>query len=279
MQDKSLHLTHRYLSKDGVSTKYVWDVENGSSIETVFIRFKDYDSICVSSQAGCALKCAFCATGLGGFQRNLSDIEIIEQVYNILEDIDFLPRNPKISFMGMGEPLLNLKNVLEAHRLLLSKYPLMRFSLSTVGIVPKIYELAKQDSNIQLQVSLHASNDELRKEIIPITNKYPIKEILEAAKNYAISTNSIVRINYLLFEGVNDSISHAEELVDLLIDMPVYLKVSKYNPVLGVVLETPSDKKHTAFEDKCQKMGIKVYSFFSRGVDIEGGCGQLRLKQ
>jgi 23S rRNA (adenine2503-C2)-methyltransferase len=271
-----LKLIKRLPSNDRTSIKYVWGLEDKNTIESVYIRFAKYDSVCISSQVGCSLKCAFCATGLGGLLRNLDTSEIIAQVESTFEDIGAPKRDCKISFMGMGEPLLNLGSVLNAQEHLKSKYPEMRFSLSTVGIVPKIYELVNTNTDIQLQVSLHAPNDYLREKIMPITKKYPIKEVLEAAKYYALISGKILRINYLLLNGVNDSDTHADELVKLIRGLPAYLKISRFNPVSGIDMTTTSDEQHKAFEAKCSRLKLRVYQFASMGVDVEGGCGQLR---
>lgn len=273
-----LNMLKQLPSNDGTSIKFVWELEDKNVIESVYIKFNKYDSICVSSQVGCNLSCKFCATGLDGLIRDLKSSEIIDQVESIFNIIGKPQKDFKISFMGMGEPLLNLEAVLEATEYLKSKYIDIRFSLSTAGIAPKIYELAKKNLDIQLQISLHAPNDLLRKEIMPITKKYPIKEVLEAATHYALTSGKIVRVNYLLLNGINDSDLHAEELVNLLRDLPVYLKISKFNPVSGIDKTPTKDNQIKAFENKCSKLNIRVYRFASMGVDVEGGCGQLRSK-
>lgn len=271
-----LSIIKRLKSSDETTVKYVLELEDKNTIESVFIRFMTYDSLCISSQVGCKLKCKFCTTGLSGFARDLTSNEIVAQIENIFGDVGVPVRDFKVSFMGMGEPLLNLDAVLIAQESLKSSYPSVRFSLSTVGIVPKIYELTGRNRDMQLQVSLHAPNDRLREEIMPITKKYPIRDVLKAAKHYAQMSGKIFRINYLLFDGVNDSDVCANELVDLIRDLPAFLKISKFNSISEIELNSASNERHKAFEVRCSQAGIHVYQFSSMGVDVQGGCGQLR---
>lgn len=269
---KSLH------SKDRLVTKYIWELEDGNTIESTYIKFKnrDYDSLCISSQAGCQLRCAFCATRLDGFLRNLTTNEIIAQVEGLRRDI-YPKRNLQVSFTGMGEPLLNFDAVVNALTHLKSKYPKMRFSLSTVGIVPKLYKLAEHVSDIQLRVSLHAPNDTLRHQLMPIAKKYPIKEVIRAATSYATATGATIIFNYLLLSGVNDSDAHANELVNVLKGVPAHLRISKFSHVYEADFDVASNKRHKAFEAICTQAGISTYQFDSLGTDIGAGMGQLRF--
>lgn len=271
-------LVKRLVSNDGATVKHVWRLEDGNTIESVFLRHENYnyDSLCVSSQVGCNLKCAFCATGLSGLVRNLNANEILAQIQNTFEDVGAPERDFEVSYMGMGEPLLNLDFVLKSLKCLKSKYPGTRFSISTVGIVPKIHEMAERETDVYLHISLHAPNDYLRQTIMPIARRYPIMDILEAARHYTLVSGKVLRVNYLLLSGVNDSDVHADELVGLIKDLPVCLKISKFNSVPQIGFTPASNERHRKFTARCSRSGLCVYQFSSMGSDIGAGCGQLR---
>lgn len=273
-----LPIVARLASSRDNSVKYVWKLADNQTVESVFLAFDGHDSLCVSSQVGCHMACSFCATGLDGLKRNLSASEIVAQVDGVIEDRGLPSRQFEISFMGMGEPLLNLKAVVEAITELKSRPYDLLFSLSTVGIVPKIYELAEMDINLLLQISLHAANDKLRSVLIPINSKYPIAEVLKAANHHASVKGNSLYFNYLLMDGVNDSDDAAHELVALLKDLPAYVKISRLNPISEIDLSPASNSRHERFEAICSEGGLNRYHFGSMGVDIEGGCGQLRTQ-
>lgn len=272
----------RLMSNDQATIKYVWSLDDNNYIESVYLQFEEYDSLCISSQAGCNLNCKFCATGLEGLKRNLTVSEIVGQVEGVFMDVGLPTRDFEVSFMGMGEPLLNLETILEAINRLKVNYPAIRFSLSTVGIVNKLYELKHKTTDLRLQVSLHAPNDELRTQIMPITKKYPISEVLEAAVAYAHFSEKYLTINYLLLNEFNDSEACAHELVKLLQGIPkevtTYLKLSRYNIISEFEFTCSPDEQHEAFEAICVQSGLNVYRWASKGVDIGGGCGELRSK-
>lgn len=270
-----LPIAIRLASNDG-TIKYVWRLGDNNTIESVYLRFPKHDSLCISSQAGCNLRCAFCATGLDGLVRNLTSDEIVAQVESLFEDQGPPGRAFEVSFMGMGEPLLNMESVIGAIETLRSHYPNMLFSLSTVGLVPQIYALSTRDLKIQLQISLHAPDDKLRSQIMPINTKYPIAEVLEAAKHYASVTHTNFYVNYLLLDGVNDSDECAHALVALLTGLPAYTRVAMYNSITEIDLQPASQARHEAFGRICAEGGLNMYQFNSLGVDIASGCGQLR---
>jgi 23S rRNA (adenine2503-C2)-methyltransferase len=271
-----LVLARRLRSADAGTVKHVWTLRDGQAVESVYVRFPTRDTLCISSQVGCALRCAFCATGLDGWRRDLSAGEIAAQVESALADLG-APRRPfGVTFMGMGEPLLNLPAVLGALRYLEGRHPDALFSLSTVGIVPGLHELAARTTRVHLQLSLHAPDDRLRRRLMPITHRYPIRDALAAALRYAAAAGKTLTVNYLLLEGVNDSDAHARELARVLRGAPVRLKLSRFNPVAGVDLAPAREERHRAFEDACRGEGLAAYEFDSLGVDVEGGCGQLR---
>lgn len=273
--EQSLVLAAQLDSRDG-SCKYLWRLHDGNTIESVFLRFPNHDSLCISSQVGCSLKCAFCATGLDGLTRNLTHLEIVGQVEKVFGLRGHTIRNFEVSFMGMGEPLLNLEAVLEAIRRLQSCYPALIFSLSTVGLVPQIYKLAESRQDVQLQISLHAPNDELRSQIVPLNSRYPIREVLGAAKYYAEYTQNALYINYILLSGINDSDACAIALGQLLRGMPAYVKISKFNPSQEILIQRSSRQRD--FEELCRNEGLDVYRFSSMAEDVNGGCGQLRSR-
>lgn len=270
-----LPIASRLASNDG-TIKYVWRLGDNNTIESVYLRFPKHDSLCISSQAGCNLRCAFCATGLDGLVRNLTSDEIVSQVESLFEDQGPPERTFEVSFMGMGEPLLNMEPVIESIERLRSHYPDMLFSLSTVGLVPQIYSLAERELKLQLQISLHAPEDGLRSQIMPINTKYPIAEVLEAANHYASVTRSNFYVNYLLLDGVNDSDECAHALVALLKGMPAYTRIAMYNSISEIDLKPASQAQHEAFGKICAEGGLNMYQFNSLGVDIASGCGQLR---
>jgi 23S rRNA (adenine2503-C2)-methyltransferase len=272
-----IRVINRQKSLDG-STKYVMAGSQNNTFESVYLNLEKYESVCISSQGGCAMGCVFCATGLDGFQRNLSDIEIREQVVAVLREQGSLGENVKVSFMGMGEPLLNLDNVIMAYRYLSSVFPRMRFSLSTVGITPKIIELSEYNTNIELQISLHAPNDDLRRTLMPICEKYGIRNLLNAAAFYNKKTGNSVRLNYMLLKGVNDSDQEVAELYSLLKGFPAKIKISSYSHIDNLNFKSCTREEHLSFTQKLSRLGLNVYNFFSSGTDIDGGCGQLRTR-
>lgn len=271
-------LIEKQQSKDGLATKYIWTLSNGKIVESAYFKFptRDYDGVCVSSQVGCNLGCTFCATGLEGLVKNLECEDIISQVERIIQDINYPERKIEVSFTGMGEPLLNFQPVLGALEYLEEKYSNIQFTLSTVGIVPEMYKLAQQKLKLQLRISLHAPNDDLRTTLMPITKKYSIHDVLNAAVHFAETTNQPVIINYLLLSGVNDANSYASELVKLLKGLPVRLRISRLSPVSETIFQSATNNKHKEFEKICVQGGIDTYQFENLGLDIEVGMGQMR---
>ena len=226
-----------HVSPEGTK-KYLIKLESGSMIEMVKIPEKKRMTLCISSQAGCALQCTFCATGAQGFEKNLSDAEIIGQLWlaNFYDSSSPLISN--VVFMGMGEPLLNVENVLSSIDLMLHQnaYGLSkrRITLSTSGIVPEINKLAER-TDVSLAISLHAANNILRDEIVPINKKYPLSDLLDACKQYLKnqSKRKTITIEYILIDGINDSIKHARDLVKILKGLPCKINLIPFNPFEG----------------------------------------------
>ena len=275
----------RFDSADG-TVKWLFSSGSGQAIETVFIPETERGTLCISSQVGCALDCAFCATGAQGFNRNLSAAEILGQVWYANTH---LPRRPNgeyavtnVVFMGMGEPLANYRNILPVLELLISDYAYglsrRRVTVSTSGIVPHIDRLAA-DCNVSLAVSLHAPNDELRNEIVPINKLHPIAELLDACWRYAAShSNRFITFEYVMLRGKNDSLQHADQLADLLQDKPAKINLIPFNPFDGNPFRRSSRDTIRAFQDRLRDRGLVATTRKTRGDDIDAACGQLAGK-
>ncbi len=277
-------VTYQKDSKDG-TRKWVMKMPGGSAIETVFIPEDDRGTLCVSSQIGCALDCSFCSTGKQGFNRDLSTAEIIGQVWIAVRSFDQpgekrQRRVTNVVMMGMGEPLLNFDNVVEAMGLMMedNAYGLSkrRVTLSTSGVVPAIYELAKV-TDVALALSLHAPNDALRNTLVPVNRKYNIESVLDACNHYMsrFSEKRVVTIEYTLMNEVNDKPEHAHELVDVLRNTPCKINLIPFNPFPNSGYERPSNNRMHKFRDILTAAGYNVTIRKTRGDDIDAACGQL----
>ena len=266
-------------SKDG-TIKYLVEYPDGECVETVLMRFNNRANLtaCVSSQVGCAVNCSFCATGKGGFKRNLTYKEIIEQVLTIQRDTGLKITN--IVFMGQGEPLLNLDNVLKALEIFNNDFQIgaRRITISTSGIIPGIERLSEIELQSTLAISLHAPNHELRKQIMPIENKYPIDKVKQALKNYIEKTGRRITVEYILIHGFNDTSAVAKELVYLLKDLKCNINLIPYNSVIENDYKKPSQVDISKFKYLLESSGKKVTVRLERGADIDAACGQLRGK-
>ncbi len=267
----------KQVSSDG-TLKYLIEYPDGECVETVLMRFDNRANLtaCVSSQVGCAVNCSFCATGKRGFIRNLSAKEIIEQVLTIQRDTGLKVTN--IVFMGQGEPLLNLKNVLEALEIFNSDFQIgsRRITLSTSGIVPKISELASYELQSTLAISLHAPNHKLRAEIMPIENKYPIDELKKALLSYVEKTGRRITVEYIMIHNFNDTPECAKELAHLLKDLKCNINLIPYNSVNDTKYKKSSNNDIMKFKYLLEHSGKKVTVRLERGADIDAACGQLR---
>jgi 23S rRNA (adenine2503-C2)-methyltransferase len=271
------------LSEDG-TRKWLLKVPGKSAIEMVFIPEDKRGTLCVSSQVGCTLSCSFCATGKQGYNRDLTTAEIIGQVWlakhmlaKQYETDDRIVSN--VVMMGMGEPLMNFDNVVSAMKIMqddfcfgLSK---RRITLSTAGVVPKIDQL-KEACPVSLAVSLHAPNDELRNELVPLNKKYPIKTLLEACNRYvADSARSRITFEYVMLEGINDELDHAHQLAALMKTVPSKVNLIPFNSFEGIDYQRSSNSRINRFRDVLHNAGIIVTVRRTRGDDIEAACGQL----
>ena len=271
-------------SKDG-TRKWVINVGNKDLIEMVLIPEKNRATLCVSSQVGCAVDCSFCATGKQGFSRNLTLAEIIGQVW-VAANSYGVPRSSEdryitnVVMMGMGEPLLNFEPVVEAMNLMMddNAYGLSKrkVTLSTSGIVPKIDALGKV-TDVALTISLHAPNDELRNKLVPINQKYPIQELLDAVKRYVegCSDKRVTTIEYILIDGVNDSLDLAKELCELLTQLPCKINLIPFNSFEESDYVKPSGNRVKRFQKYLQDEGYVTTIRSTRGEDILAACGQL----
>lgn len=292
---KAPEVVHRHYSKDG-TRKWVFRVGEGegSLVETVLIPAEDKTgsrkTLCISSQVGCALDCSFCSTGKQGFQRDLTVAEIIGQLwqanYSYMEDVPVNERERSVTnvvMMGMGEPLLNFKPVVSAMSLMLDDYAYgmskRRVTLSTSGIVPMIDKLA-EELDVALAISLHAPNDELRNELVPVNKKYPLKDLIASAKRYISkdgqeSSRKHVTIEYVMLGGVNDSPEHAEQMIRLLKDLPSKINLIPFNPFPHAPYERSSRNRILAFQKMLSDAGFVCTIRQTRGDDIDAACGQL----
>ncbi len=263
--------------------KWLLRLDSGNSVETVFIPEGGRGTLCVSSQVGCALECSFCATGQQGFNRNLTVAEIIGQVWIANRALGRDPRGERIItnvvMMGMGEPLLNFDNVVKAMNLMVDDlgYGLSkrRVTLSTAGVIPALDRLHAV-SPVSLAVSLHAPNDALRNELVPLNKKYPISELLAACRRYvAGETRRRVTFEYVMLDGINDSPALAHQLVALLKDMPAKVNLIPFNPFPGTRYTRSSPATIDRFRAILMQAGLVTVTRKTRGDDIDAACGQL----
>jgi 23S rRNA (adenine2503-C2)-methyltransferase len=272
-------------STDG-TVKWLFESGAGQAVETVFIPEPGRGTLCISSQVGCAMDCSFCATGAQGFNRNLSVDEIIGQVTHANSHLPARPNGEpavtNVVFMGMGEPLANYRNVLPALELLLSDYAYglsrRRITVSTSGIVPQIDRLG-DDCNVSLAVSLHAPNDELRNELVPINRIHPIDSLLDACWRYAAKrSNRFITFEYVMLRDVNDSPAHANQLAALLAKRPAKVNLIPFNPFNGNDLRRSRNTAIDEFQNCLRRQGLVATVRRTRGDDIDAACGQLAGK-
>ena len=268
-------LHYRLQAPDG-TVKYLLRLSDGHIIETVGIPTGTRLTVCVSSQVGCPMACDFCATGKGGFLRNLKRHEIVDQVLTVQED--FGQRVSNIVFMGMGEPLLNLEAVLSAVKSLNQDVGIgMRsITISTVGIPGRIRQLAEHQLQVTLAISLHASNQPLREQLIPSAKRYPLDTLLNECREYVQSTGRRVTFEYILLAGLNDLPEHAVELAGHLRGFQSHVNLIPYNPISEVDYKRPSPRRIQDFVAALEKQHIAVSVRRSRGLEKDAACGQLR---
>ena len=281
-QIKMPKIISEQISEDG-TRKWLLELDSNNSIETVFIPEKDRGTLCVSSQVGCALDCSFCSTGKQGFNRNLSTGEIIGQLWIASQALgSYQHKNRMISnivMMGMGEPMLNFDNVVDAMNLMMDDDAFglsrKRVTLSTSGLVPAIDKLAEK-SNVSLAISLHATNDELRNKLVPINKSFPIAQLMDACRRYAkIRAVDTITFEYVMLDGINDSEDEAHMLVNLINGIPAKINLIPFNPFPGTDYKCSSAVVIDKFRDILLKGGIFTIMRKTRGKDIDAACGQL----
>jgi 23S rRNA (adenine2503-C2)-methyltransferase len=270
------------LSDDG-TRKFLFDVGGGNAVETVFIPEDDRGTLCISTQAGCALDCSFCSTGKQGFNRNLTVAEIIGQLWQANHVLGFDPKSDRIIsnvvLMGMGEPLANLENTIQALRLMLddNAYGLSRrrVTVSTSGLVPAMDRL-RDECPVALAVSLHAPNDALRDELVPINRKYPLRELMAACQRYLEKApRDFVTFEYVMLDGVNDSDAHAHELLAVTRGVSCKFNLIPFNPFPGSPYRCSPPQRIRRFAELLMAAGIVTTTRKTRGDDIDAACGQL----
>src|SRR5262245_10593647 len=275
-------VVERARSADG-TVKYLFRLDDGATIESVFIPEERRRTICISTQAGCPLKCAFCLTGIGGYTRNLRAWEILGQVATVMAEAprQELPWN--VVVMGMGEPLLNYEATVSALRVLMDPDGFAvspkKLTLSTVGILPALERLMAEPVRPNLAISLHAPNKELRRRLMPIEEKYPLEEVIAAAQRYPIPRGGLVTYEYVLLRGVNDTAPHARELVRLLRGSRAKVNLIPLNAAEGIPFAPPTPEAVDAFCAILAEAHVTVSVRRSRGQDILAACGQLHLKR
>ena len=267
-------------SSDGSTTKDLVALEDGQTIECVLMRFDDgRRTACISTQVGCAMGCAFCATGLSGLSRNLSAAEIVGQALLIRAQAG--SRLSNIVFMGMGEPLANYASTVRAARLLAAPYGLgigmRRLTISTVGLVPQIRRLAQERLQLTLAVSLHAPTDALRGRLVPVNHRYPLSDLMAACREYATVTGRRITFEYVLIESINDGTVEARALGRLLHGVHCHVNLIPLNPVPGIPYRRPPIPRVHAFARILRDARLPVTVRIERGVEIQAACGQLRL--
>lgn len=262
---------------DGTN-KFLFRLYDGNVVESVLMRYKHGNSVCISSQVGCRMGCRFCASTIGGLERNLSASEMLGQIYQIQKIIG--ERVSNVVIMGTGEPLDNYENFLKFIRILTDEYGLnisqRNITVSTCGIVPRMYDLAKEHLQITLALSLHGSTQEKRRELMPVANKYELKEVLAACDNYFEETGRRITFEYSMVHGVNDTDEDAKELVSILKHRNCHLNLIPVNPIKERDFMRPDRKNALNFKNELEKCGINVTIRREMGADIDGACGQLR---
>lgn len=268
----------RSVSMDG-TVKFLLQFPDEQCVESVFLPYTDRITACVSTQVGCGAKCVFCATGMGGFNRNLTAGEIVDQVLTIQRET--VRRVTNVVYMGMGEPLINYDATLKSVHLLNDEIGIgmRKITISTVGITPKIRALQKENLQINLAISLHAPEQALRNRLMPFTKRYPLNELIQTCKAYADFTGRRVTYEYLMIQGVNDSRPYAEQLVRLLRGSLSSVNLIPYNEVEGNDFQRSSPEAIDTFREVLEEAGIEVTQRFERGDAIDGACGQLKERQ
>jgi 23S rRNA (adenine2503-C2)-methyltransferase len=271
-------------SEDQETIKFLWELPDQKKVESVLIMSGDRRTVCISCQVGCPARCAFCASGREGLLRNLSPAEIVEQVLHINRFLkEKGERVSHLVYMGMGEPLENYEAVVKSIQIFHQPEGLnisqRRITVSTVGVVEGIQRLAKEELKVNLVLSLHAPNQNIRKKIIPYARKYPLEEILLAMEGYSRDTKRDITYEYTLLAGINDHFKNAQELSKLLQGKQCTVNLIPYNPIPGLNLDRPEKEKIEEFRHVLEEAGINTTWRYTKGKDIAAACGQLALQK
>ena len=276
----TLQVVRMQESKLDGTRKYLFELKDGNLVESVFMRYKHGNSVCISSQVGCKMGCRFCASTLDGWERNLTPAEMLDQIYAITQDTK--ERVSNVVVMGTGEPLDNYDNLLRFISLLTDENGLhisqRNVTVSTCGLVPEIYKLAQEKLQITLALSLHATTDEKRRKLMPIANQYSIAELMDACQNYFEQTGRRVTFEYSLVGGVNDTEEDVRRLVELIHGMNCHVNLIPVNPIKERSYVQPDHEAILNFKNRLEKNAINVTIRREMGRDIDGACGQLRKR-
>lgn len=274
-------IENKWVSAIDETVKYLFKFNDASLVESVVMKYKHGYSICISTQVGCKMNCAFCATGKGGFFRNLTASEMLSQIQVAQEDLNIKISN--IVLMGMGEPLDNYDNAVRFLKLVSSddgmNIGMRHISLSTCGLVDKIYSLADLKTQITLSISIHASNDEIRNKIMPINKKYNLNELLKACRYYSNMTRRRISFEYTMIHGLNDNILYAKELAHKLKGILCHVNLIPVNPIKESNYKKSSKNDLELFKQTLEKNGVTATVRRTLGIDINASCGQLRRKR
>ncbi len=266
-------------SADG-TRKYLFQLHDGERIESVRISMKEHFTLCVSTQAGCAVNCDFCLTGKQGFTRNLTSGEILGQILAVQRDLAQEERISNIVLMGMGEPLLNYQHVTKAIRMMLAAEGLnfsnRKITLSTAGIIPGIQRLGQEDFTINLAISLNAPTDEIRSRIMPVNQTYPLGQLLEACRAFPLPERRRITFGYILLNGINDEPDHARTLAKILRGLRCKINLIPYNATPDNLYQASSEARILTFQSILTQQGYSAFIRASKGDDISAACGQLR---
>lgn len=273
-------IAREQISKKDDTRKFLMELSDGNMVETVLMKYHHGNSVCVSSQVGCRMGCRFCASTVGGLTRSLATSEILDQIYEIQRHIE--ERVSNVIIMGIGEPLDNYENVIRFIRMLSDENGLhisqRNITLSTCGLVPKIYDLMKEELTITLAISLHAPNDEIRRQMMPVADSFSMKEILEACRVYIGETGRRVTFEYTMVQGTNDSRENARELASRLKGMLCHVNLIPLNAVKGRMGSRSVPENIRQFQMELEKHHVNVTIRREMGSDIDAACGQLRNK-
>ena len=278
----SINKLESIFSEDG-SIKFRFLLTDGQSIESVFMRHKNHNTICVSSQVGCGMGCDFCMTAKMGLLRNLETSEIIDQVLTIFKELSEKIKLRNIVFMGMGEPLHNYDNLMQSLEILTDEYGLnfsqRHITVSTSGLVPKIEHFGKEKINVNLAISLNGVTDEVRSKLMPVNKVYNLKKLINVCRKFPLSSHSRITFEYILIKDLTDSIGDAKRLIHLLHGLRFKINLIPYNSTPGSKYKSPSENQSRKFQKYLLDHKIIAPLRISKGQDIQGACGQLVVKK